>query len=112
MDQKRQMVFDEALAQIDAIIEDETPFQHSQEDHSHLVDILETIAYLENAIDSVANESIKEGTSKTYIIRKIENLEAEAYHTSIDLRLTQELFDRIKEIQSALSRIAREINDE
>lgn len=109
--EKRAKIFEEALALVDNIIEAKTPFQASKEEHAHLVDVLKAIVGLESKAQAVIEEARNSSFMSKALLNRIKYLKEQAHKTSVDLRLTQELFDRTQKVQKALSEISDDIID-
>lgn len=109
LDEKRQKLFNETLAIIDAVVHDYKPEFAIEEDHHHLIDVIERINILENRLrllqeamsknkDSNAQESLKE------FVLIIQN---EIHSLSLDLRLPQSLFERLEKAEATLKEILK-----
>jgi hypothetical protein len=106
MDMLRQKFFDQCLEIVDSVIEFKTPRLKSQEKHDHLVSVLDSILSLENRIDEVihGSETISTGSALKHSKRKIAALHQQAHKISLDIRLSQELFDRVQDMMHALNK--------
>lgn len=109
LDEKRQRLFNETLAIIDAVVHDYKPEFAIEEDHHHLIDVIERINVLENRLrllqeaiarnkDSSVDEPLKE------LVLIIQN---EIHSLSLDLRLPQSLFERLEKAEATLTEILK-----
>lgn len=101
----RQKFFDQCLEVVDSVIELKTPKRKSREKHDHLVAALESIISLEIAIDELfeVRETNESDVAKKHVKRKVVALYQQAHKISLDIRLSQELFDRVQYMMSRLS---------
>ncbi|MEC7839474.1 MAG: hypothetical protein VX777_05505 [Chlamydiota bacterium] len=113
IDEERQILFDECLSAIDDAIQVEFPLRKSKEVHDHLVDILDKIIFIESSVPAVKRDAEIEAIAqdkKRHIRNKIFALHQQAYQLSLDIRLSQELFDRLQSIMQTLDEIAKKLD--
>jgi len=113
IDEERQILFDECLSGVDEAIQREFPLRKSKEVHDHLVDILDKIISIESSISALKKDSEAENMTtfmKRYTKNKISALYQQAHHFSLDIRLSQELFDRIQTAMITLTKISDELD--
>lgn len=116
VDKKRSKFFERALQLIDEIIHAISPSSSSEEEHDYLVEVLTQIAFLEEEIPELIAE-INEGAAsdpvrKKMTLSKINSFEQEMHELNLDLRLTQELADRLQILMTKLEEACKLIQEE
>lgn len=102
----RQKFFDQCLEIVDSVIEIKTPRKKSREKKRYLVKTLDGIISLENAVEDLRlyNEGYKSEVVRRHLKRKVAALYQQAHQISLDIRLSQELFDRLQVMMHQLSK--------
>lgn len=100
----RQQLFDECLEVVDRTIEKEFPRPERKEMQGHLRAVLEKILSLENNVQQVVDSlsSASSQVERWQNRRKILALHQQAHKISLDIRLSQELFDRVQMVMAQL----------
>lgn len=100
VDKRREKYFDGALHAIDKIIEETSPMSSSNEEHEHLVDILNQINYLEEEVPllcvEILNADLEDEFQKKVLESRMTACQRELHELNLDLRLTPELIDRLE----------------
>lgn len=107
----RQKLFEKALSVIDDTLHEEIPLDASEEEHEHLIDVLEQIIELEQLIPSLnfSNQQLFDPQEKRRLLERVTALQRETHDLSLDLRLSQDLFDRLQDIMKSLAIVYRNI---
>lgn len=107
----RQSLFEQALSEIDDLLQEEIPIAPSEEEHEHLIDVLEKIIELEQLIPNLnySHQQTSAPQEKRRLMDRIQALQRETHDLSLDLRLSQDLFDRLQEITKSLNIVYRNI---
>lgn len=100
----RQKLFGQCLEMIDKILQENLPKPDSKNVQVHLVKALDKIISLEDSIREVIYpaEPLSSEVAEKHLKRKIAALHQQAHKISLDIRLSQELFDRVQEMMAAL----------
>lgn len=108
----RQKLFEKALSVIDDMLHQEIPLDVSEEEQEHLIDVLQQIIELEQLIPSLNyfNHQISDPAEKKRLLDRVKDMQRETHNLSLDLRLSQDLFDRLQEIMKSLSIVYRQID--
>lgn len=103
-DAVRQQLFDDSLGMIDRYIENEFPKPERKHVQRHLRTALEKILSLENSVQEMIDSEKKESSQveRWQNKRKVLALHQQAHNISLDIRLSQELFDRVQKIMEKL----------
>lgn len=109
----RQKLFEKALSAIDDTLHREIPLSVSEEEHEHLIDVLQQIIELEQLIPSLnyLNHQNNDPQEKKRLLDRVTAMQRETHDLSLDLRLSQDLFDRLQEIMKSLSIVYRDIEN-
>ncbi len=102
----RQKFFDQCLEIVDSVIEIKTPKRKSPEKNKHLIAALESILSLEDSIKEFFqnSEGSESDVARKHVKRKVVAFYQQAHKISLDIRLSQELFDRVQQMMSSLTR--------
>ncbi len=100
---RRQELFESSLSEIDDTINKEFPLRKSKEVQVHLVDILNKIIFLEEELPHPGDE--ERGNMHP---KHVAALYQQAHELSLDIRLSQELFDRLENIMQVLQDIYKD----
>ncbi len=92
VNQERQQFHEHALSLVDQIVHQYQKGAVSREDHDHLVEVLQQLIYLEEAVPHLIED---EKDNQEEWLSRLNSLEQEAYHLNLDLRLPVELVERL-----------------
>ena len=108
-DQRREKYFSEALHAIDTLMQKENPTFFDEEENENYIDILLRMSTLEEKISDLAKIDLSVASQKKLAIALLTQLEEEAHHLNVDLRLSQESSERLQSLIQHLADIHQKL---
>jgi len=107
-DKAREQAFERALSSVDSLIGEHSPEAAGKGEHAHLLDLVQDITEMEEAVSRIFIEMIEKGGGEVEtgkIRRKISILEWKAHEMHLDLQLPQSICDRLVEVEKDIAHI-------
>lgn len=96
INEERELVFEKCLCTIDKFIEQEFPLHTIKNVNQEMAKIIDEIIKLEYKVSEIEKILSQKKVLKKSDKNKLNFIYQKAYHLSLDIRLTEEMFDRIK----------------
>jgi hypothetical protein len=106
IDELRQVYFEKALHQIDALLEREAPLRYSEEANEHLYDAIHETTYLEREAHELMQEvqdgDLSDPAQREMLSDHLVALAEEVHHLTLDLRLGCDLIERLHAVATVI----------